>query len=103
MLIKLGINVIPAINGIESVEKLTHNKVDLVFMDIHMPEMDGIQATIKIRAHENPDKRDVPIIALTADAMPGDKEKCLKIGMTDYITKPYTLNTIVDCLNKFLK
>ena len=67
-----------------------------------MPEMDGIQATIKIREHENFEKRNLPIIALTADAMPGDKEKCLKIGMTDYITKPYTLNTIIECLNKYL-
>ena len=102
MLIKLGINVISATNGIESVEKLTQNKVDLIFMDIHMPEMDGIQATINIRALEDVAKRNIPIVALTADAMPGDKEKCLKIGMTDYITKPYTLNTIIECLNKFL-
>ncbi|MCK5852515.1 response regulator [bacterium] len=77
-------------NGLEAVNKINSSgipsKYDLVLMDLQMPVMDGFQATAKIR--ENPDYTDLPILAMTADAMLGVKEKCLEAGMMDYITKP---------------
>lgn len=103
MLKKMNIQVITALNGIQAIHELMNNHIDLIFMDIHMPEMDGIDATIKIRQLDIPEKRDVIIVALTADAMPGDKERCIAIGMNDYITKPYANNTIVSCLKSFFK
>ncbi len=102
MLQKMGIAVIQAENGVEALEKFKTHHVDLIFMDVHMPEMDGIQATIIIRAFEDNRKNKIPIIALTADAMPGDKENCLKIGMNEYITKPYNKNIIIEYLKKYL-
>jgi CheY-like chemotaxis protein len=102
MLQKLGITVVQAVNGVEALEKFKNQHIDLVFMDVHMPEMDGIQATIIIRALEDDRKNKIPIIALTADAMPGDKENCLNIGMNEYITKPYNKNIIIDYLKKYL-
>jgi CheY-like chemotaxis protein len=74
-------------NGLEAVEAVRRSDYDLVLMDVHMPELDGIQATIQIRAMPGP-KSKLPIIAVTADAMPGDREKFLQAGMNDYVTKP---------------
>lgn len=103
MLKKFGINVLVAENGKEALEKLLANAIDFIFMDIHMPIMDGTEATKQIRQLDIMEKQLVPIVALTADAMPGDREKSLSIGMNDYITKPFTQSTIIACLNKFLR
>ncbi len=103
MLKKFGINVLIAENGKEAIEKLLTNAIDFIFMDIHMPIMDGTEATKQIRKLDIMEKQLVPIVALTADAMPGDREKSLNIGMNDYITKPYTQSTIIACLNNFLR
>ncbi len=73
-------------NGVEAIEKVTEQKFDLILMDMQMPIMNGFEATEKIR--EMPDYKDTPIIALTAFAMKGDREKCLDAGATDYIPKP---------------
>lgn len=68
-----------------------------------MPEMDGFQSTIEIRKFENKNKLDqVPIIALTADAMTGDREKCLGVGMDDYINKPFRESEIAEALAKWI-
>jgi len=86
MLTKRGYQVEVAENGREAVEALDDGKFDLVLMDEQMPEMDGIEATTVIR--NNPDYQDLPIIAMTAHAMAGDRERFLEAGMNDYVSKP---------------
>ncbi len=82
----MGLEVIVASNGREAVELLELQSFDLVFMDIQMPEMDGYQATRTVR--KMPDKQQLPIVAMTAHAMKGDRERCLDEGMNDHISKP---------------
>jgi PAS domain S-box-containing protein len=101
MLTKAGANVITAINGAEAVSRFKDHKVDLVFMDIHMPELDGFQATKLIREYEK-GKTHTPIIALTAIALAGDREKCLENGMDDYISKPFMKEDLANVLLKYL-
>jgi CheY-like chemotaxis protein len=101
MLLKTGVRVISAVNGDEAIIQFKENKVDLVFMDVHMPERDGFQATIEIRKMESPGKR-VPIIALTAIAMPGDREKCIEAGMDDYLSKPFRKDDLYAVITKYL-
>ena len=84
-----GCTVDLAVNGEEAVMKCGKTSYDLILMDVQMPVMDGIQATRKIRGNEtNVIDPGVPIIAMTANAMKGDRELCLKAGMDDYVSKP---------------
>lgn len=99
MLKKLGFNADIANNGAEVMEALDKNNYELIFMDCQMPVMDGYEATMAIRSS---DSKDIPIVALTANAMPGDKEKCLSVGMDDYIPKPLSITTIQKALDKYL-
>ncbi|WP_083921897.1 ATP-binding protein [Kiloniella laminariae] len=87
MLKKAGHDVDLVTNGLEAVNAVRHRSYDLVFMDIQMPEMDGVEATKKIRSSEL-DSSGMFIVALTANAMAGDKEKYLAAGMDDYLSKP---------------
>ncbi|GAB4362046.1 MAG: hypothetical protein Kow00114_17000 [Kiloniellaceae bacterium] len=87
MLERIDCRVLTATNGREALEVLAHEPVDLVLMDVQMPEMDGFEATAAIRALEGP-ARKVPVIALTANAMRGDRQRCLTAGMNDYLSKP---------------
>jgi CheY-like chemotaxis protein len=80
-------------NGHEAVLALAEDEFDLVIMDIQMPVMDGITAAGRIRALEGP-KAAIPIIALTANAMEGDREYCLAAGMSEYVTKPVSLEAL---------
>jgi len=101
MLMKAGAKVITATNGAEAVVQFNNHAVDLVFMDIHMPELDGFQATQRIRESEN-GIRHTPIVALTAIALTGDREKCLESGMDDYVSKPFMKKDLFKILDKYL-
>ena len=89
----LGYKTDIAANGLEALEALKRKNYNLVFMDIQMPEMNGYEATSIIVEHR---KEDRPIIiAMTANAMQGDKEKCMEVGMDDYVTKPMRVNDLI--------
>ena len=97
MLERLGCKSTIAINGIEALKLLEHAKFDLVFMDCNMPEMDGYEATKKIR--QMPSKiAQIPIIAMTANVLDGDREKCIRAGMNDYAQKPLKLDVVTEKL-----
>jgi PAS domain S-box-containing protein len=81
--------VVIAGNGLEAIEQLGKDAFDCILMDVQMPEMDGIEATHHIRSLPDPVKANIPIIALTANALKGDSEKYLAAGMTDYLAKPF--------------
>jgi CheY-like chemotaxis protein len=88
LLEKMGHSVALAGNGREAFESVTDNSFDLILMDIQMPEIGGMEATELIRRYEHGSGRRTPIIAMTAHAMKGDKEKCLAAGMDGYVSKP---------------
>jgi len=98
---KLGLKADLAANGQEAVDALLGNSYDLVLMDCQMPEMDGFQATRKIRENEG-EGRHVPILAMTANAMQGDRERCLESGMDDYLPKPVTIDNLKNALRRWL-
>jgi signal transduction histidine kinase/ligand-binding sensor domain-containing protein/DNA-binding response OmpR family regulator len=95
---KLGYTPDVVINGHDALNALTIKKYDLVFMDVQMPEMDGLETTRFIR--ENMECQPV-IVAMTANAMPEDKDECLKSGMDDYLSKPMKIADIMDVLEKW--
>jgi CheY-like chemotaxis protein len=97
---KLGHTVEIAGNGVEAICALDNGEFDLVFMDVQMPEMDGIEATARIRAKETTSGRRQPIIAMTAHVMKGDKDLCLNAGMDGYITKPISSDAMRDVIDK---
>jgi CheY-like chemotaxis protein len=86
----LGHKVTVAVNGREAVTAWQREAYDVVLMDVHMPEMDGFDATAAIRREEQATSRHTPIIALTANAMLGDRDRCLAAGMDGYLSKPVT-------------
>jgi two-component system, sensor histidine kinase and response regulator len=98
MLKRRGHRVVMAQNGKEAVEAWRRERFDLILMDVQMPEMDGMDATERIRAEEARDGRRVPIAALTAHAMASDRQRCLEAGMDAYLTKPVQ----ADALDKLL-
>lgn len=104
MLEILGCRVDLAENGHQAVEAVSTQRYDLVFMDCQMPVMDGFAATAAIRRHEASTGvgRHVPIIALTANAMEGDREKCLSAGMDDYLSKPFSQDALQTTLQRWL-
>lgn len=97
-----GMEVAVAANGRIAVEMVEKQHFDLILMDIQMPEMDGIEATEIIRKMEDPKISNIPIIALTANALKGDNHLYFQAGMNDYITKPYTEEKLYSVLSKFL-
>ncbi len=99
---KAGVLVEEAVNGVEAVEKARAATFDLVLMDVSMPEMDGLLATCHIRSLGG-DNGKIPIIALTAHAMTGDRELCLAAGMNDYLNKPLEYETLVKMISRWIK
>jgi CheY-like chemotaxis protein len=91
---KKGFEVITAVDGGEGVAKARTEKPDLILMDMHLPVLDGWEATKQLKDAE--ETRGIPIIALTADAMPGDKEKAMESGCDDYDTKPIELPRLLE-------
>jgi PAS domain S-box-containing protein len=103
MLQKLGIRAETASNGLEAVEALTRFRYDLVLMDCQMPEMDGFEATRLIRQLEQEHHSShTRIVAITANAMPGDRERCLAAGMDDYLAKPLNLEEVEAVVERWL-
>jgi CheY-like chemotaxis protein len=94
MLEKEGHHVTIAEDGKKALIALEQNTFDLVFMDVQMPEMDGYETTAEIRAREQTTGRHVPIVAMTARAIKGDRERCLASGMDDYVSKPVTFHEL---------
>ncbi|OLE84405.1 MAG: hypothetical protein AUG07_06535 [Acidobacteria bacterium 13_1_20CM_2_60_10] len=102
MLEKRGHRVVVAANGREALEALAKGSFDLVLMDVQMPEMDGFEATAAIRERENGTDTHMPVIALTAHAMKGDREKCLAGGMDGYLAKPIRPRELDDLLESYV-
>lgn len=98
---KLGHSVTVAENGQEALDQVEKGPFDLVFMDVQMPVMDGLNATRAIREKENGPATRIPIIAMTAHAMKGDKERCLEAGMDDYISKPVDPQALQSVIEKW--
>ena len=101
MLERLGCSVDVAEDGREALDLLEQCAYDLVFMDCQMPRMNGYEATQAIRDKEHSRSNRLPIVAITANAMKGDRERCLKIGMDDYIAKPVRFNDLKAVVSKW--
>jgi signal transduction histidine kinase/CheY-like chemotaxis protein len=104
LMVHLGFEVELAADGHEALSRLTHSQFDLVLMDCEMPQLDGYEATRRWRAIEqhHGDGRHVPIVALTANAVAGDRERCLEFGMDDYIAKPFEVSDLEATLSRVL-
>jgi signal transduction histidine kinase/CheY-like chemotaxis protein len=102
LLEKRGHRVVLAANGKEALDALAQASFDLVLMDVHMPGMDGIEATIAIREQEKSTGLHQPVVAMTALAMKGDRERCLAAGMDCYLSKPIDLEQLDDVLAAFV-
>jgi two-component system sensor histidine kinase/response regulator len=101
LLQKAGFSVDAVETGIQALEKVQANRYSAVLMDVQMPEMDGFEATRHIRALEQKSGEHIPIIAMTAHAMPGDRERCLDAGMDDYVTKPLESRVLFNVIDRW--
>lgn len=101
---KLNYNITAKTNGREALEEIQNTKFDLILMDIMLPEMNGMEITEEIRKLEkqNNVKNPVPIIALTANTYDNDREKCLGVGMNEYLAKPFNAQQLIDMIKKFI-
>jgi CheY-like chemotaxis protein len=97
-----GFETVFANNGKEALDKFGSAKYDVILMDIQMPIMNGIVTTKKIRSIEKSTNTHTPIIAITANALLGDKEECLAAGMDDYISKPFQIETLINKMEQQL-
>lgn len=99
-LVRKGYEVFIAVDGAEGVEKSMSEEPDLILMDMSLPVLDGWQATTQIKA--NSETQNIPVIAMTAHAMAGDREKCLAAGCDEYDTKPVEFPRLLDKIQKLL-
>jgi CheY-like chemotaxis protein len=97
-LVLKGYQVIPARDGREVIQRAQEDRPDIILMDIQMPGMDGLEAIRRIRADAASDVAKVPIIALTALVMPGDRERCFEAGANEYISKPVSPKGLVEAI-----
>jgi len=97
---KRGYRVELANDGREALEKITREAFDVVLMDVQMPELDGLETTALIRQREAADGGHIPIIAMTAHALKGDRERCLAAGMDGYLSKPIRIDELLEQLEK---
>ena len=96
---KTGVKILHADNGLKAIDLCKNNPdIDIVLMDIQLPEMSGLDATRIIKAI----RKDLPIIAQTANAMSDDKERCLEVGCVDYVSKPINVNILFSKIDKHL-
>jgi PAS domain S-box-containing protein len=102
LLEKHGYTVVTARNGREAFAALDAEPFDLILMDVQMPEMNGYEVTARIRDKESTGPHRIPIVALTANAMNGDRERCLEAGMDGYLSKPINKNALIEILQQFL-
>lgn len=89
-------------NGQQVYDVVQQEPWDVILMDCHMPEMNGYEATIAIRKLKEPDKAEIPIVAMTANAMRGDREKCLRVGMNEYLSKPIDMDQLQRVLSQWI-
>jgi CheY-like chemotaxis protein len=101
LLEKHGHRVTVTNNGREALAALDQENFDVVLMDVQMPEMDGFEATSAIRVREHSTGKHMPIVAMTAHAIRGDRERCLAAGMDGYIAKPIRARELIDLLERF--
>jgi CheY-like chemotaxis protein len=99
LLSQMGYRADLAANGIEAIESVGRQEYDVILMDVQMPELDGLEATRRIVGKWEPAQRP-RIVAMTANAMQGDREECLAAGMDDYLTKPIRVDELVDALER---
>ena len=97
---KAGFDVVLADNGAAALEVLGKQEVDIILMDCQMPVLDGYEATRRLRAHPDPQIARVPVVALTAHAMDGDRQKCLDAGMDEYVSKPFNRQHLLDTVRR---
>lgn len=103
MLKEKGYKIDIAVNGLEALNYFSKMNYDLILMDIQMPEMDGIEATNRIREIENKSsKKHTPVIALTSYALQGDREKFLSLGMDEYVSKPIKMDELYSVIDKIM-
>lgn len=102
LLEKMGYRVSLAVNGREAVDAVAENDYDVVLMDCQMPEMDGFEASRNIRLQEDSNRPHLPIIALTANALAGDRERWLESGMDDFLSKPIQSSELAMMLDRYL-
>ena len=95
---QMGHHVELAVNGREAVDRWAQDSFDAILMDVQMPELDGFEATAEIRRREEGKSKRIPIIAMTAHAMKGDRERCLEAGMDDYVSKPIRIKQLEEAL-----
>jgi len=100
---KAGYRAESVFNGLEVLAALEKNPYDLILMDVQMPEMDGLEATGAIRRKEKEKAGHIPIVAMTAHAMKGDRERCLEAGMDDYLSKPIQPKELIEVIERQLK
>ena len=98
-----GYDVTTVENGREAVDAWKDKEFDCIIMDVQMPEMDGYAAVRKIRELESGTEKHIPIIAMTAHAMKGDREKCLEAGMDEYIAKPIDSRRLFSMMNRLIE